>query len=443
MDPKITQNKENSGLEMLNLMKRLFPLCRSITGNGVRETLKIIKEFIPLQIHEVPSGKKVFDWEIPPEWNIRDAYVKDSQGEKIIDFKKSNLHLLNYSIPINARMTLNELKPHLFTLTEYPKWIPYLTSYYKRNWGFCLSHKQFQELKDETYEVVIDSNIEPGHLTYGELYIEGKSKEEILFSCYTCHPSMCNDNLSGIVLLTSLAEFLLEKKQQENGLKYSYRFLFIPETIGAITWLALNEERIPLIKYGLVVTCVGAPGNFTYKKTRQGKTKIDKIVQKVLQDSGEKFEILDFWPIGSDERQFCSPAFNLAVGSLMKTPYKHFPEYHTSADDLTYVQPECLEKSYKRYQGVIFTLENDAKYINLNPKCEPQLGKRGLHTLLGGQKHFAMVQQAMLWVLNYSDGENSLLDISIRSEIDFKTVKKAADLLEKSGLLKRNTNIEE
>lgn len=419
------------GQGMYELLKRLFPVCRSITGNGVRETLEILKEHIPIRVHEVPTGTKVFDWVVPKEWNIKDAHIKNSKGEKVIDFKKSNLHVLNCSIPVNKKLLLDDLKEHLFTLPDHPDWIPYLTSYYKENWGFCLSHKQYEQLKEDTYEVVIDSSLKDGHLTFGELYLKGESEEEVLFTCYICHPSLCNDNLSGIVLLTFLAKYL-----KDSDLRYSYRFLFIPETIGAITWLSLNEDKAFKIKHGLVVTCVGDPGKSTYKRSRNGKAIIDKVVEKVLVDSGEPYKIIDFFPSGSDERQFCSPGFDLPVGSLMRTPYACYPEYHTSADNLDFVRPEYLTDSFKKYVDVIYILENNITYLNLNPKCEPQLGKRGLYGMVGGQKEGKIDQLAMFWVLNLSDGTSSLLDISVRSGINFRQIKVAADALHEKGLLK-------
>jgi aminopeptidase-like protein len=418
------------GSEMYELMEKLYPICRSITGNGVRETLNIISDYIPLEIHEIPTGTKVFDWIVPKEWNIKDAYIKNSKGEKIVDFNKSNLHVLNYSVPIHKKISLKELKEHLYTLPDYPNWIPYLTSYYKENWGFCLPHNQFEKLEEGEYEVFIDSTLEDGHLTFGEFYLKGKSDDEILFSCYICHPSLCNDNLSGTVLLTFLSKLLSDR-----DLKYSYRFLFIPETIGAITWLSLNENKISNIKYGIVATCVGDPGISTYKKTHDGDVIIDKIVQKTLIDSGDKYNIVEFFPSGSDERQFSSMGFKLLVGSLMRTMYGHFPEYHTSADNLDFVQPEYLADSLEKYLKIIFILENNSSYLNLNPKCEPQLGKRGLYRMIGSQKLGGINELAMFWLLNLSDGTNSLLDISIRSGLIFEQIKAAADALHAHDLL--------
>ena len=302
-------NKKDTGTELYHLAERLYPICRSITGNGVRDTLTILKEYIPIEVHEVPSGTKVFDWNIPDEWNIKDAYIKNANGEKIVDFKKSNLHVLNYSIPIHEKIRLDELKKHLFTIPEYPDWIPYRTSYHNRNWGFCISHNQFSGLKDGEYEVKIDSTLEPGFLTYGEYFIKGSSDEEVIFSCHICHPSLCNDNLSGIVVAIYLAQEL-----KKLNLKYSYRFLFIPGTIGSITWLSLNEDSTRHIKHGLVLTLLGDQTKFHYKKSRKGDAEIDRIVTRKLKERYPEFGIIDFYPYGYDERQFCSPGFDLPVG---------------------------------------------------------------------------------------------------------------------------------
>jgi aminopeptidase-like protein len=428
---KATLNVQDVGQEMYQLMVRLYPICRSITGNGFRETINIIKELIPLQVHEVPTGTKVFDWTVPKEWNIRDAYVKDPKGERIIDFQKSNLHVVSYSMPIRKRMPLAELKGHLFALPDHPDWIPYRTSYYKEDWGFCLSHNQFLALDDEEYEVCIDASLEEGHLTYGEYYIQGETEEEFLISCHTCHPSLCNDNLSGIALATFLAKHL-----SSLSLRYSYRFLFIPGTIGSIAWLALNEEKTSRIKHGLVVACVGDPGKTTYKKSRQGDAEIDRAVIHVLKESGQEHEIIDFFPYGYDERQYCSPGFNLPVGCLMRTPHGRYAEYHTSADNLDFIKPESLEDSFLKYLAVLNVTENNKRYLNQNPKCEPQLGKRGLYEAIGGQKDSAVSQLAMLWVLNLSDGHHSLLDIAERSGLKFELVQTAAHPLASIGLIK-------
>jgi aminopeptidase-like protein len=422
-----------AGITMFHLMEELYPICRSITGDGNRKTLEILKKHIPLNIVEVPTGTKVFDWTVPKEWNIRDAYVKNSEGERIIDFNKSNLHVLNYSIPVRKKMDLTELKQHLFTIPDYPDWIPYLTSYYRENWGFCLSHNQYSSLKKDTYEVCIDSSLEAGSLSYGEFFIKGESDDEILFSCYICHPSLCNDNLSGVVLLTLLAKQLFDRQ----SLKYSYRFLFIPETIGAITWLSLNETKTKKIVGGIVATCAGDRGHSTYQKSRELESYINNIVIKTLEDSCTEFSIRDFVPFGSDERQFSSPGFNIQIGSLMRTPYgeENFPEYHTSADNPGFISPDCLADSLKKYLDIIFVLENDETYLNLNPYCEPQLGRRGVYNSIGGQRADNIMQFSMLWVLNFSDSKHSLLDIAIKSGIKFCDIRKAADTLLSCGLL--------
>ena len=419
------------GQEMFQLIARLYPLCRSITGNGVRETLKILKEFIPLEVHEVPTGTQVFDWTVPKEWNIQDAYIKNSKNERIIDFQKSNLHVVSYSVPIRKKMSLSELKGHLFTLPDHPDWIPYRTSYYKEDWGFCLSHKQFLALKDEEYEVCIDASLKEGNLTYGEYYLQGTTEDEFLISCHVCHPSLSNDNLSGIALATYLAKHLTAL-----SLRYSYRFLFIPGTIGSIIWLSLNEDKVFRVKHGLVVAGVGDSGKFTYKKSRRGDAEIDRVVIQVLKESGDDYEIIDFFPYGYDERQYCSPGFNLPVGCLMRTPNSRYPEYHTSADNLDFVKPEFLEDSISKYLGVLNIIENNRRYVNQNPKCEPQLGKRKLYEGMEGQRKQAVDPLAMLWVLNMSDGGHSLLDTAALAHLPFAIIQGAARLLIEKNLLR-------
>ena len=417
---------------MYELMEELFPICRSITGNGVRNTLKIIQKHIPLEIQEVTTGTQVFDWTIPKEWNIHDAYVIDPTGKKIIDFKKSNLHILNYSTPIKKKIKLDELKKHLYTLPDMPNLIPYRTSYYKENWGFCLPHNEFLKFEDGEYEVFIDSSLTEGSLSYGEFFIKGEISDEILVSCYVCHPSMCNDNLSGVVLATFLA-----KQLSIMNTRYSIRVLFIPETIGAITWLFLNRKKIKSIKHGLVITCAGDSGNLTYKKSRRGDAEIDHVAEKVLKDSKSPFTILDFFPTGSDERQFCSPGFNLCVGSLFRSRYGKFPEYHTSADNLSFVKKESLMDSYEKCMEIIFVLENNRKYINKNPMCEPQLGKYGLYNLVGSSKNSDSLtnQIVLLWILNMSDGNNTLVDISEKSGYTFREILSGVKNLVKVGLI--------
>lgn len=425
-----TINSDQVGEEIHALMSQLYPICRSITGNGVRQTLRIIGEQIPLLIHEVPTGTQVFDWTVPKEWNIRDAWVKGLDGETIIDFKKSNLHVVSYSVPVRKKVSLEELKQHLFTSPEHPDWIPYRTSYYQENWGFCLSHRQFLELQEEEYEVLIDSSLADGFLTYGECYLPGETSDEVLIACHSCHPSLCNDSLSGVALAVVLAKCL-----GQLSLKYSYRFLFAPATIGAITWLCLNEPQVSRVKHGLVAVCVGDPGTMTYKKSRQGDAEIDRAVMNVLKSSQIPHRIVDFSPYGGDERQFCSPGFNLPVGSLMRTPYGEFAEYHTSADNPTFVRSECLGEALAQYMRVFGVLEGNGRYLNCSPKCEPQLGKRGLYGAIGGRMKDRSGELAMLWVLNFSDGNHSLLDISNRSDLAFDVIREAATALLNHGLL--------
>lgn len=432
MDADILRQGEPTtrGAAMYALVEALYPICRSITGEGLRATLRAIQHYVPLTVHEVPTGTEVFDWTVPKEWNIRDAYVKDASGERVIDFQASNLHVVGYSVPVHETMTLEDLRPHLHTLPDQPNRIPYRTSYYNETWGFCLRHRTLETMEEGTYEVCIDASLEDGALSYGECVVPGTTDEEVLLSCHSCHPSLCNDNLSGIALCTFLARAL-----QERSTRYTYRFLFAPGTIGAITWLARNEARVDRIRHGLVVACVGDPGPFHYKKSRRGDAEIDRVVSYVLEQSGEPFDVRPFTPYGYDERQYGSPGFNLPVGSLTRTPHGRFPEYHTSADDLDLVRPEALQASLERYLEVIDVLEANRTYVNTNPRCEPQLGRRGLYRAMGGHADTEEMQMAMLWVLNLSDGTHDALDIAERSGLPFGVVRDAIDLLEKHDLL--------
>jgi aminopeptidase-like protein len=412
------------------LIERLYPLCRSITGNGVRRSLRLLRETVPLALREVISDTPVFDWTVPDEWNIRDAYIMNRAGERVVDFRKSNLHVLNYSVPVNRTMSLAEIRPHLFTIPEAPDRIPYRTSYYQKNWGFCLTQHELEKFEEGEYHVYIDSTLHPGHLTYGEFRIQGETDEEVLISCHSCHPSLCNDNLSGMAVAARLAALL-----QNVSLRYSYRFLWVPGTIGSITWLALNEANLSRIKHGLVVSCVGDPGKFTYKRSRRGDAEIDRAVEHMLTHSGSEFNVLDFAPYGYDERQYCSPGINLPVGCFMRTPNGCYPEYHTSADDLSLVTPSALGESLVGLLRVIRILEGNRRYVNLNPKCEPQLGRRGLYRQIGGTREAMGLEMAMLWVLNLSDGECDLLDIAVRTKIAFELISKAAEALREADLL--------
>jgi aminopeptidase-like protein len=424
-----TFDLEQEGVALYEMVRDLYPICRSITGNGLRQSLRYLQQSVPMVLREVPTGTPVLDWTVPKEWNIREAWIKNAQGEKVVDFAKCNLHVVNYSVPVRRRIQLAELKEHLFSLPETPDWIPYRTSYYHETWGFCLAHRQLAALKDEEYELCIDSTLEPGHLTYGEFRIQGSTNGEVLISCHSCHPSLCNDNLSGMTVALKLAQHLINLP-----LRYSYRFLWIPGTIGAITWLARNEPVLPRIKHGLVLSCVGDPGLFTYKRSRIGNAEIDRVVEHVLRHCGNDFDVLDFTPYGYDERQYCSPGINLPVGCFMRTPNGKYPQYHTSADDLTLVTPAALAESLHQLLHVIKVLEGNQRFVNRNPKCEPQLGKHGLYRAMGGTKSTCL-EEALLWVLSFSDGTHSLLDIAARSGVGFEHLEIAANLLLKHGLL--------
>jgi aminopeptidase-like protein len=421
---------ENVGDELFSFATAIYPICRSITGEGVRQTLRAIGKHIDLDVREVRSGTAVFDWSIPREWNIRDAYIKNERGEKVIDFARSNLHVMSYSVPVRQRLSLAELKPHIYTLPDQPDLIPYRTSYYADNWAFCMPHRLFESLTDETYEVVIDSTLADGSLTYGEYLHRGETEDEFLLSAHVCHPSLANDNCSGIALLT-----LLAKRMMGLRTRYSYRFLFAPGTIGAITWLSRNEEHVGRIKHGLVVSMVGDGGGPTYKKSRRGDCAIDRAVVQTLRHCGLTPTILDFSPYGYDERQYCSPGFNLPVGLFQRSQFGQIPEYHTSADNLNFIAPGHLALSYRLIAETLDAIENDVVYRNTIPKCEPQLGRRGLYGAIGGDRDAAAGNMAMLWVLNLSDGRHSLLDIAERSGLPFAVIRRSAQLLQRSGLL--------
>ena len=417
------------GQDIYALAAEIYPICRSITGQGVRDTLTILQKHAGIVQHEALSGTKVLDWTVPKEWVIRDAYIKNAAGERVVDFRKHNLHVLNYSAPIHARLALAELKKNIFTLPEQPDLIPYRTSYYAERWGFCMSQNALDALADGEYEVCVDSELKDGSLTYGELIHRGDTDEEVLFSVHTCHPSLANDNCSGMALITHLAKRMAGVKT-----RHTYRFLYAPGTIGAITWLARNEAAAPRIKHGLVVSCVGDPGGFTYKRTRRGDASIDRIMARLL--APRQANVIDFFPYGYDERQYNAPGYKLDVGLFQRSQFATFPEYHTSADNLDFITPEALAESYRVLVAAIAALETDRRYINLAPKGEPQLGRRGLYGAIGGDKEAYAKNMAMLWVLNLSDGDYSLPDIAERAKLPLETVEQTATLLEQAGLLK-------
>jgi len=413
---------------MHELVRRLFPICRSITGDGVRETLRIIGEQIPLTVHEVPSGAKAFDWTVPKEWNIRDAYIKDSRGNRVVDFRANNLHVVSYSLPVHETMRLGELQPHLYSLPEQPELIPYRTSYYDEGWGFCVSHRQRERLPDGDYEVFIDSTLTDGSLSYGECLLPGASDDEVLIYTHTCHPSLANDNLTGIAVCTFLAR-LLEPIER----RYAYRFVFAPGTIGSLVWLSRNQHRLSRIRHGLVAVLLGDSGHLRYKQSRNGDAEIDRAVQHALKRSPE-YQIDAFSPYGYDERQFGSPGINLPVGRLSRSADGGYPEYHTSADNLALVRPDSLSRSLSVCADIVEVLENNTRYVNTSPFGEPQLGRRGLYRKTGGGR-LQDREMAMLWTLNLSDGAHSLLDIAERAGLDFRVIRQTAEELRDAGLL--------
>ena len=424
--------------ELEKYFDRLWPITRSLTGNGNRESLKILSELIDLEITEVPSGTQCFDWNVPPEWNIKEAWIKDNKGNKIVDFSENNLHILGYSEPFKGKLSFEELKSHLYTLPDQPDLIPYLTSYYKRRWGFCLTQNQFLQLdQNETYEVFIDSSLdENGSMTIGEAIIKGKSVKEILFSTYICHPSLASNELSGPLV----SAFLYNSLKEFQNLKYTYRFIFVPETIGSIYSLSVKGEHWKNhLKAGFVITCIGDDGKFTYKRSRIGNSLPDRAAETILNQTESEFNLVDFFPSGSDERQYCSPGFNLPVGSLMRTMYGKYPEYHTSADNKDFISFEAMEKSVLKYLEIIEVLERNEKYINKMPFCEPQLGKRGLYPTLGSQKGTEDFVTAMMWVLNLTDGTNDLISISEKSKIPISQLIPVIDRLIENGILENET----
>ena len=419
--------------EEIDLIKELFPICRSITGNGVRKTLSILSKYVPMEIHEIPTGTKVFDWVVPDEWNINKAFIECPDGSKIADFSKNNLHVMSYSEPINEVMSLEMLKDHIHTLPEHPEWIPYRTMYYDRSWSFCLSQNTLDSLSEGSYRAYIDSEFSEGSLTYGEVLIPGTSDKEIVFSCYVCHPSMCNDNLSGVAVATKLAQSLSKIESPY----YNYRILFIPETIGAITWLSENENRLDKIVGGVVLTCIGNNDKLTFKRSRWDTSLADKAMKNCLNSMQVDYRDLKFSPSGSDERQYCSPGINLPFLTLMRSAPSKFNEYHTSADNIEFMHQPSLKESHDVCLKFVNFIEKNRKYKNLYPKCEPQLGKRGIYRKVGGQKVNSNTQTAMKWILNYSDGNHDIFQISDLSGMSIEDLCNAADILEEKCVIQR------
>ena len=419
------------GVAMHALVEELYPILRSITGEGLRRTLRILQREIGLSLIEVPSGTRVFDWTVPREWSVREAWIRGPGGEKVVDLADSSLHLVSYSAPFRGRMSLDGLLPHLHSLPEQPDLVPYRTSYYREEWGFCLSHRRLAALRPGEYEVRIDSTLADGALTLGELVLPGASDEEVLISSHTCHPALANDNLSGVAVAAFLARAVSKMRR-----RYTWRFVFAPATIGAIAWLATHEAHAARIRHGLVLANAGDAGRLTYKRSRRGDAEIDRAAAHVLRERGRDHALRDFSPYGYDERQYGSPGFDLPVGALTRTPHGEYPEYHTSADDLAFVKPWALEDTLRCCLDLVEVLEGNRAFVNLNPKCEPQLGRRGLYGATGGASHSAADQMAMLWVLNLSDGTRSLLDVAERAALPFRAIQAAAGALEAAGLLR-------
>lgn len=424
------EGDESVGARLHALMSRLYPICRSITGDGVRETFRILSEIAPIALTEIPSGEEVFDWTIPKEWAIRDAYIKNAAGERVVDFRAHNLHVLNYSAPIEGRFSLEDLQEHLYSLPEQPNAIPYRTSYYSEKWGFCLRHRDREALEPGLYDVKIDSDLFDGALTLGEIVLPGATDDEILISAHTCHPSLANDNLSGLVIAVELARRLAARAN-----RFTYRFVFAPGTIGSIAWLARHESSAHRIKHGLVLTGLGDTGPLLYKKTRLGDRTIDRVAAHALAHSGLENRVIDYYPYGYDERQYNSPGFSLPVGRLSRTPHGEYPEYHTSGDNLEFVTPLAIAQSLRAAETIIDILENDRVYLSTNPKGEPRLGKRGLYRQVAGQAAIQQDELSLLWVLSYADGAHSLLDIAERAGAPFARIKAAADRLRACDLL--------
>jgi len=420
--------------ELEKYFDKLWPICRSITGNGLRESLSIINEILPLQITEIPSGTQVFDWTIPNEWNITDAYIITPEGKKICDFKKNNLHVVNYSVPINTELTYDDLIRNLHYIEDMPDAIPYITSYYKENWGFCMSFNDFKSLpRQGLYKIKIDSVLKPGNLTYGECVLKGDTDEEILFSTYLCHPSMANNELSGPLVQT----FLYQKIAALPNRKYTYRFLFAPETIGVIAYLAKQGTHLKQnLKAGYVLTCCGDDGNFVYKQSKQINSMADIVARHVIKHQDIPFEIIPFSVGGSDERQYCSPGFNLPVGSLTRSMYQRYKEYHTSLDNKDFISFTAMEKTINVYFDFVRAIELNDYFISTIPYCEPQLGKRGLYPSSVNPTESRDLIHNRMHLLTYADGTKSLIEIAELKNISVFDLENHLEPLIKEGILK-------
>jgi aminopeptidase-like protein len=424
------------GREMHELATELFPITRSLAGPGFRESLDRLERVTgPMERHRFATGERVYDWTVPREWHIRDAWIEGPDGSRVVQMSDSNLHLVSYSSPVDARMSLDELQPHLYSMPEHPDWIPYRTTYYEENWGFCLTDRQRRRLEPGEYRVRIDSELVPGHVELGEVTVEGETDTEVLLSTYCCHPSMANNELSGPVLVAHLARLMRERPERP---RFTYRFLFVPETIGAICYLARFGERLlRRLAAGYVVTCIGDPRDFNYKLSRRGDSLADRAALHVLQHAGKPYRVLDYYPAGSDERQYCSPGFNLPVGSLMRSTWDQFPEYHTSADDLSFVTADALGESLEMYYRIVEALEAAETFCTTVPYCEPQLSPRGLYPTTGALRNVAQSRRDMMFLLNWCDGQDDLLAGADRIERPIWVLRPIVDKLVGHDLLSR------
>ncbi len=434
---------DSGPVDMMALCERLFPIARSLTGDGVRETLTIIRQTLGLsgdpasdactfEVGSVASGTSVFDWTVPLEWRVNHARLVGPGGKVCVDFADHNLHLLGYSQPCQAKLSLAELKPHLFSLPDRPQWIPYRTSYYAPNWGFCLADEQLQQLPDGEYQVDIDTGFVNGVMNWGEVFIPGQTSEEILVSTHLCHPSLANDNLSGLAVATALIHRL-----RTHCLRLGVRVIFVPATIGAIAWLARNQQKLAQIRHTLVLSNLGDPGPFHYKLSPDGDAEIDQVITH-LRDCDPRFKsltLMPFTPYGYDERQYNSPGIALNAGSLMRTPFGQYPQYHTSADNLEFIRAQSLLESNELCLATIEALQANQVYRSLNPMGEPQLGKRGLYESIGGDNQAATRQLAMLWILNQADGRRTLVEVAQKAGIPIATIAQMAATLEQADLL--------
>ncbi|HEY4781414.1 MAG TPA: DUF4910 domain-containing protein [Chthoniobacterales bacterium] len=427
----LSNSEEVPPIDLHGLVRELFPINRSLTGAGVRETLAILARHIQLEVRDVTSGTAVLDWQVPLEWNIRSAMIRALDGRCLVNFADHNLHVVGYSKPIHKEVSRAELAEHIHTLPDQPELIPYRTGYFADDWGFCMPDNLWQTMQDEAYRIDIDSDLSPGSLTYGELFLPGELSDEVLITAHICHPSLANDNLSGIAVAVALA-----MRQARLPRRLGYRFLFIPATIGAITWLARNESELGKIRHGLVLTCIGDTGPFHFKQSRSGAP-IDNAVAHILRHSGHPYEIVPFNPYGYDERQFCSPAFDLPMGCLMRSVHGTFPQYHTSADNPGFVKPQALNQSYEVVASLLDLLDANWMYARTDGRGEPQLGRRGLYRAIAGQKEAGGASQMdLLWLLNLADGKHNLLEMAERAGIPFGRLQKAVRLALDADLIR-------